>query len=97
MTSQFTVVHSGKEYFDKLHTMINRAESQIRILVYSFIDDETGTEVIENLKRAVDRKIDVELMVDSFGSKDLSAEAIRDIYNAGIRFRTFSSYLTDNF
>lgn len=96
MADQFTIVHSGNEYFSKLHELINTAKSSIRILVYSLNDDETGTEVINHLKQAADRKISVELLVDSFGSKDLSSVAAQDIYNAGIRFRKFSSHLTGN-
>ncbi|MEQ9405645.1 MAG: phospholipase D-like domain-containing protein [Cyclobacteriaceae bacterium] len=94
MSDEFKLVHSGKEYFDLLESLISNAEDSIHLLVYTFIEDETGRKIAQELIAAAERKVEVNLLVDAFGSKELSDELIEAFYESGIRFRKFSPYLT---
>lgn len=82
-------IQSGEEYFDLLEKLIDSARQEIHLQTYIFSSDETGSKIADALIRAANRKIEVFLLVDAFGSKDLSDHTINRFKNAGIHFRVF--------
>lgn len=88
-----TLVRGGKEYFDLLIQLIERAVDTIHLQTYIFDDDITGVRVIDALKQAAQKKIKVYLMVDGYASQRISKKTIADIQSSGINFRFFEPLL----
>ncbi|HYM94124.1 MAG TPA: phospholipase D-like domain-containing protein [Chitinophagaceae bacterium] len=84
-------VRGGKEYFDLLLQMIGNAKNTIHLQTYIYDDDETGTRVTNALKEAVQRKVQVYLVVDGYASQVMSQKFIDDMKTAGIHFRFFET------
>lgn len=87
-------IQSGKAYFDLLEKLIDSARQEIHLQTYIFASDETGNKIADALIRAAKRKIQVFLLVDAFGSKDLSAQTIQSFKNAGIHYREFGRFFS---
>jgi cardiolipin synthase A/B len=83
------LVRGGKPYFDCLMQMIANAKDSIHLQTYIYMDDETGRQVADALKAAVNRKVTVHLLVDGYASKSLSRQFIEEVKKAGIQFRFF--------
>ena len=87
---EIRLVHSGTDYFDTLEEIINNAKHTLHFQIYIFEEDETGLRIEESLKGAAQRGINVFVVLDGFGSKNLSNKFISGLRNAGVNFRNFS-------
>lgn len=85
------IVRGGKEYFDLLVELIERAEDCIHLQVYIFDDDVTGFRIADALKAAVQRKVQVYLLADGYASQVMSQKFIDDLRASGIHFRFFET------
>ncbi|HEY0677390.1 MAG TPA: phospholipase D-like domain-containing protein [Chitinophagaceae bacterium] len=83
------LVRGGKEYFDLLLELINKAKDTIHLQTYIFDEDETGTLVAEALMEAAKRKVAVFVLVDGYASRGLSREFVTRIRETGVYFRFF--------
>jgi cardiolipin synthase len=83
------LVHGGKDYFDTIVQLIDSARKIIHLQTYIFDADETGRMVSDALLRAVDRKVEIYVLLDGYASQHLSREMITTWKSAGIRFRWF--------
>jgi len=83
------LVHGGRDYFDSLVQLIDGAQSIIHLQTYIYEEDETGSLISQALLRAVDRKVQVFILLDGYASQDLSKEFIKVWTDAGIHFRWF--------
>lgn len=83
------MVRGGKEYFDRMISMINDARESIHLQVYIFEADETGRMVADALIQAAQRKVDVYLLCDGYASSDLPGEFKEKLRSSGIQFRMF--------
>ena len=84
-----SVVLGGVEYFEMLEEMIDSAKESIHLHVYIYAPDKTGNSITEALIRASGRGVRVFLLVDSFGSSDMSSNFEKKITQTGIHFRYF--------
>ena len=84
------LVKSGEDFFKRTLEIIKNCKTTLHFQMYIFTDDSTGRLVIDALKNAVKRGVKVTLLVDAFGSLDLHKHAIKEMEEAGIRFRKFS-------
>jgi cardiolipin synthase len=87
--NKIKLVHGGRPYFDQLLQMINEASEIIQLQIYIYDNDETGREVTEALKQAAGRNVQVYLMADGYASQSLSNAFVKEVEEAGIRFRFF--------
>lgn len=90
------LVHSGKDFFDRLEDLINEARTEIHFQTYIFDNDATGNRIVAALKKAVARKVRVYLLLDGLGSRALSDVFITELTSSGIHFRFFSPLLSSN-
>ena len=79
------LLRTGAEYFPALEAAFDAATREIYVESYIFADDVTGRRIGEALSRAARRGVAVHLMVDGFGSKDLSATFLEGLRGAGVR------------
>ncbi len=87
------LIRGGKEYFELIISLIEKARESIHLQTYIYEDDETGRLVAEALKTAAKRNIKVYLLVDGYASQALSKDFIHDLESAGIHFRFFEPLL----
>jgi cardiolipin synthase len=88
------LLQSGNEYFGTLCNYIQAAKQSIHLQVYIYDDDETGAEVTRLLCAAANRGVAIQVVVDAFGSGDLSEKTITEMKQAGIQFKKFSPLFT---
>ncbi len=88
------LLQSGAPYFDRLFACISKATYEIHLQVYIFDEDETGKRVIQLLIDAARRGVKVFVVVDAFGTDQLSKETILKMQAYGIQFREFSPLFT---
>ena len=70
--TRLEVLETGAQRLQTLLVLIDAAERSIRMLFYMFADDRAGEAVRDALARAAARGVDVDLLIDGFGS-DVSA------------------------
>jgi len=84
------LVFSGNDYFNTLEKCIDDAQEVIHVQMYIFDEDETARRIAKALIRASERKVEIYILLDAYGSKMLSFEFINEFLKAGIHFRFFS-------
>src|SRR5688572_27300391 len=80
---------NGEEFFPALETACDAAQREIHLQTYIFEEDATGRRIGAALSRAAQRGVDVFLLVDGFGSKDLRSRFIHEMRDAGVRILKF--------
>jgi cardiolipin synthase len=90
------LIYSGSDYFDKLLEVIRAAETSIYFQTYIYDEDATGLMIANGLKAAAARGVKIFLLLDAFGSKELSKTFISDLRNAGIQLRLFAPLFSKN-
>ncbi len=78
------LLRTGSEYFPALIEALDAAAIEIHLETYIFSDDETGRRVAAALMRAARRGVPTRLLIDGFGSKELSAALIDELRAAGV-------------
>ncbi|MBP9690390.1 MAG: hypothetical protein KBE91_12305, partial [Bacteroidia bacterium] len=88
--NSITLVNSGDAYFDLLLKLIREAKYVLHLQFYIFDLDKTGLLVLEELKLAVKRGVSVFVVVDAFGSEQITKKVTPLFTNNGIYIKRFS-------
>ena len=87
--NQVTLLQNGTAYFPAIEAAIDRASKEIYLEAYIYQSDATGKRIADALKRAARRGVQVYVLIDGYGSKDLP-RSIRDRLRAdGVQILTF--------
>lgn len=95
-TEYIQLVHSGEDYFLRLKEIINKAKKDIYLQTYIFENDDTGNAIAKCLKKAAQRKVNVYVLLDAYGSAALSNSFVQDLLQYGIQLRFFSPLFSLN-
>ncbi len=87
------VVHTPEDRLQAVLALIDSAETSLRMIIYMFDGDTTGREVLAHLVAAAERGVEVQLMIDSFGSGDVDNAFFLPLETAGGHYHVFSSHL----
>jgi cardiolipin synthase len=79
------LLRSGAEYFPALEAAIDSAQHEIHLQTYIYEADDIGQRIGSALKRAVKRGAHVNVLLDGFGSKDLSRVYVKELQSAGVK------------
>lgn len=85
------LIQGGLAYFQLLEQIIDEAKESIHLQTYIYDEDETGTFIADALIRAASRGVKVYILLDGYGSQNLSRDFIKRWTDAGIFFRKFRS------
>ena len=85
------VVHSPQDRLGAVLGLIARAKKSIQMFFYMFGDDATGREVRDALVTAANNGVDVQLIIDSFGSGNVSDRFFDALVEAGGCYHCFST------
>ena len=87
--NRITLLQDGVEYFPALEAAFDAARREIHLETYIFASDRTGRAIAAALARAARRGVATYVMVDGFGSQDLSRDLVREMRDAGVHFRVY--------
>jgi cardiolipin synthase len=85
------LVHAPNDRLDAVLRLIAVAEHSIQMFFYMFADDSVGRDVRTALVKAAHRGVQVQLIIDSFGSAAISDRFFDDLTDAGGRYHCFST------
>jgi cardiolipin synthase len=80
--NQVTLLQNGESYFPAIEAAFDRAQHEIYLETYIYENDATGLRIADALKRAALRGVNVYLLIDGYGSKDLP-QSMPDYLRAG--------------
>ncbi|MDF2435754.1 MAG: hypothetical protein K0Q95_130 [Bacteroidota bacterium] len=90
------LVYSGKDYFQRLEKIISSARYELHIQTYIFDNDETGKSIVELLKQAAARGVQIFILLDSFGASSFPKKISRELSEANIHLRFFAPFFSTN-
>jgi cardiolipin synthase len=80
---------NGDGYFPSLLTALSAAQQTIRLETYLYADDAIGDAVTQTLCDAAQRGVDVRLVVDGFGARNIDTHHLPLLLKAGVQVRIF--------
>ncbi|WP_338570019.1 cardiolipin synthase ClsB [Erwinia billingiae] len=84
--NRLRLLENGEQYFPRVFEAIRRAKETVLLETFILFEDEVGNALHEVLLEAANRGVKVEMMVDGYGSNDLSTEFTQSLTAAGVRF-----------
>ncbi len=91
--NRLTILQNGEAYFPALLRAINASRTEIYFETYIFSNDETGQVVIEALKGAARRGVEVHVITDWWGTGQLMCEWLaREFRQDGVAYRVFNPW-----
>lgn len=88
---QLHLVHAPNDRLDAVLRLIAVAEKSIQMFFYMFADDSVGRDVRTALVEAAHRGVQVQLIIDSFGSAAISDRFFDALTDAGGSYHCFST------
>lgn len=79
------LLRSGIEYFPALEQAIQAAQQEIYLQAYIYETDVTGIRIGNALIDAAQRGVSVNVLLDGFGSKDLSKRYVKKLRDGGVK------------
>jgi cardiolipin synthase len=83
------LLQNGEEYFPAVFEAIRQAKREVLLETFILFEDKVGRDLHEVLIAAALRGVRVEMLIDGFGSPDLSPEFTGSLAAAGVRIRVF--------
>ena len=87
--NRLTLLTEGPDLLAELIALIDGASVSLRLLYYIYQPDGSGDAVRSALLRAVERGVDVSLLVDGFGASETPDDYFLGLTRAGARFCRF--------
>lgn len=87
--NRFRLLENGEEFFPAVFDAIAAARREVLIETFILFEDKVGLALHAVLLEAAKRGVQVELMVDGWGSPSLSAGFVESLTTAGVRFHVF--------
>ena len=85
-----TLLPDGPERLEALIALIDGAERTLRLLYYIFEEDKSGHRVRDAIVQAVERGVDVALLVDGFGTDPGEDDFFKPLADSACRFCKFA-------
>ncbi len=87
--NELTLLQNGAAFFPQLCADIDAAQSSVYLETYIFASDETGQLVAEALRHAAERGVTVRVLLDGFGSAELSRTFVDLLRKFGVEVQWF--------
>jgi len=88
--NRLTPIMGGPDRLRALLDLIDRAKRSLRLLYYIYSADRSGDRVRQALFRAMDRGVEVSLLIDGFGSSQTPETYFTDLSERGAKFCRFN-------
>lgn len=83
------LLENGEQFFPRVFEAIREAQREVIVETFILFDDKVGQGLRAALRSAAQRGVKVDLMIDGFGSPDLSPEFIGGLTSVGVKVRVF--------
>jgi cardiolipin synthase len=83
------LLENGEEFFPRVFEVIGQAQREVIVETFILFEDVVGKGLHAAMCAAARRGVRVDLMIDGFGSPDLSRDFIGQLTEAGVRVRVF--------
>ena len=83
------LLENGEQFFPRVVECIAQARREVIIETFILLEDPVGEQLRQVLIEAAQRGVRVDIMVDGFGSPDLSADYVLSLTRAGVKLRVF--------
>ncbi|UVM24240.1 cardiolipin synthase ClsB [Pseudomonas wadenswilerensis] len=87
--NQVQLLINGEEYFDSAFAAIEQARVEILLETFIIYEDKVGKQLQQLLIAAAKRGVKVEMLVDGYGTADLSLDYLRELSEAGVHLQAF--------
>lgn len=87
--NQVELLINGEEYFPSVYERIRAASEEILLETFILFEDKVGRELQRVLIEAAQRGVRIEVLVDGYGTADLSTPFISEMVAAGISIHMF--------
>jgi len=84
--NRIRLLENGEEFFPRVYGAIRRAQRSLLLETFILFEDEVGKQLHGVLLEAAQRGVKIEMMVDGYGSPDLSDDYVQSLTSAGVRF-----------
>jgi cardiolipin synthase len=88
--NQLTFYPDGPERLETLIALIDGAKDTLRLLYYMYLPDSSGERIKAAIFRAIDRGVEVSLLIDGFGSSATPDDYFAELPKRGARFCRFN-------
>jgi cardiolipin synthase len=89
--NRIELLENGEAFFPRVFDAIRHAQREVIIETFILFEDKVGLELHAAMREAARRGAKVDLMIDGFGSPDLSREFIEGLTSAGVKVRVFDT------
>jgi cardiolipin synthase A/B len=87
--NHFTLLENGEAFFPAVFDAIAQARQEVILETFILFEDKVGLALHKVLVDAARRGVQIDVLLDGFGSPDLSPHFIGELTQAGVRIRVF--------
>ena len=87
--NKVSLLENGEAFFPRVLEAIASAKKEILIETFILFEDKVGLQLHAALLAAAKRGVQISVLVDGYGSPDLSEKFIGSLSEAGVHFRSF--------
>ncbi len=87
--NKITLLENGETFFPRVLDVIRQARSEVLLETFILFEDKVGHPLRDALVDAARRGAYVSVLVDGYGSVDLSEEFLDSLTDAGVHFQVF--------
>ncbi len=87
--NRITLLENGDNYYPAVFAAIGKAQRRVILETFIWFEDEVGRQLHEVILRAAQRGVQIEVLLDGYGSPDLSDEFVGELTAAGVVFRYY--------
>ncbi|SFM29541.1 cardiolipin synthase ClsB [Variovorax sp. OV329] len=87
--NEIHLLENGEAFYPRVFECIAKAEREVIIETFILFEDEVGLQLRDVLVEAAGRGVRVDLMVDGFGSPNLSDDFVLSLTRVGVKLRVF--------
>ncbi|ELY7393274.1 cardiolipin synthase ClsB [Cronobacter universalis] len=83
------LLENGDQFYPAVFDAIDKARSKVILETFIWFDDNVGRQLHDVILNAAQRGVSVEVLLDGYGSPDLSDEFVGTLTSAGVMFRYY--------
>jgi len=87
--NKIALLENGEEYYPRVLEAIANARREVQLETFILFEDKVGLQLHEALLKAASNGAQVDLLIDGWGSPDLSEPFLKSLTDAGVRLRIF--------
>lgn len=87
--NRIKLLENGDQYYPAVFAAIEKAQSRVLLETFIWFEDNVGRKLHSVLLRAAQRGVHIEVLLDGYGSPDLSDEFVGELTSAGVVFRYY--------